>query len=380
MRPEEVSIAKIMKKAGYSTGHFGKWHLGGLLPDSKTSPKVAGFDKWVSALNFFDIDPWLSENGTPRQFTGESSEVTVDVAIDFIREQSVNDMPFFAVVWFGSPHVPHKGTEEDLALYADAPKDKQNFLAEMTALDRAVGKLRSALRDMNVADNTLFWYCSDNGVLKQGNAGGLRGLKGQMYEGGLRVPCLIEWPAKITGGRQSNMTASTMDIYPTLLELTGQKSAYQPLIDGESIAGLIEGKMTSRKKPIGFWYMGEKGVITRSDEILSSVATLQQACEKIPADHPAHGPAMLSKEWKEPANSYPGHSVWLDNEWKLHRIENKEGRSVRWELYNLEKDEAERNDVFSAQPEIADRMKAELKTWLKSVTDSIAGKDYPAEK
>src|SRR5690606_29553005 len=127
--------------------------------------------------------------------------------------------------------------EKDLALYADQPAQQRHFLAEITAMDRAVGMLRQGLRDLKIADNTLLWYTSDNGAIPQGSTGGLRGRKAQIYEGGLRVPCLIEWPARIRSPRRSSVAACSVDIYPTVLELAGAKPKHQPPLDGQSLVG-----------------------------------------------------------------------------------------------------------------------------------------------
>jgi arylsulfatase A-like enzyme len=130
LRPQEVTIAELLQKAGYRTGHFGKWHLGSLREDSPVNPGNSGFDEWFSSPNFFDLNPWMCRNGRAEKVSGESSEVTVDAAIEFIRESAPRKEPFLAVVWFGSPHAPHQGTPEDLALYQDQPAKRRQFLAK----------------------------------------------------------------------------------------------------------------------------------------------------------------------------------------------------------------------------------------------------------
>ncbi len=109
-RPEEITIAQILKKAGYRTGHFGKWHVGAVKAESPTNPARLGFDEYLSHDNFFELDPVLSRNGAkPQKFVGESSEIVVDAAIDFITSVQKTQQPFFTVVWFGSPHTPYSG-------------------------------------------------------------------------------------------------------------------------------------------------------------------------------------------------------------------------------------------------------------------------------
>ncbi len=189
MRPQETTIAEALKTAGYTTGHFGKWHLGSVRKTSPANPGKNGFDEWLSAPNFYDNDAVLSDKGTAVQTKGESSIVAADAAMKWITKQK--DSPFLAVVWFGSPHSPHRAVEQDRKLYDDQPRNMQHFLGEITGMDRAFGKIRDGLEDLGIRDNTILWYCSDNGALpKVGSTGGLRGNKGQVYEGGLLVPAI----------------------------------------------------------------------------------------------------------------------------------------------------------------------------------------------
>jgi len=165
LRPQEITVAEALKTAGYVTGHFGKWHLGSVVEGSPVNPGASGFDEWLSAPNFFDNDPILSREGTAVPTKGESSMVTADAAIEFIRKHARSRQPFFAVVWFGSPHGPHQAIEADRALYKNQSERLQNFYGEITGMDRAFGKLRRELRQLGIRENTLLWYCSDNGGL-----------------------------------------------------------------------------------------------------------------------------------------------------------------------------------------------------------------------
>jgi arylsulfatase A-like enzyme len=374
LRPEEVTVAEVLRGAGYATGHFGKWHLGSMRADSPASPGRSGFDRWFSSPNFFEIDPWMSRNGKAIQTKGEGSEVIVDAALDFIRKSAREDRPFLAVVWFGSPHSPHVATEADLAAYADQPGRQRAFLAEITAMDRAMGKLRRGLRDAGIAEKTLLWYCSDNGAIAEGSTGGLRGKKGQIWEGGLRVPALMEWPAKIRRPRVTDLPCCTVDIYPTVLELAGARATRQPPLDGVSLVPLLEGTMESRPRPIGFWDYAIGGLPVKSTGLLEELAKEQAAGKVRPAGEADPIPAaQRRRDYSDQA--FPGHSAWLDGDWKLHRIEAKD-RSARWELYNLAADRTESIDRSSAEPDRASRMKAELTAWLRSVVASLNGKDY----
>ncbi|MCC6352820.1 MAG: sulfatase-like hydrolase/transferase [Verrucomicrobiae bacterium] len=374
LRPQEITVAEALRPAGYTTGHFGKWHLGSMRADSPTCPGQSGFDSWFSSPNFFEIDPWMSRDGKAIQTTGEGSEVIVDAALEFIRAAAKAGRPFLAVVWFGSPHAPHIGTGPDLALYEKQPEKIRHFLAEITAMDRAMGKLRQGLRSAGVADNTLLWYCSDNGAIPQGSTGGLRGKKGDIWEGGLRVPGLIEWPAKIRSPRTSAVPCGTWDIYPTLLDLAGAKSPHPMPLDGISLAPLIEGKMDARPRPMGFWDYTIQGLATKSTELLQTLAREQASGNTRPAaEAEPIPPAQLRSDY--PTDSFPGHAAWTDGQWKLHRIQGKKD-AITWELYNLADDPTESQDIASAQPARTAQMRSELESWLHSVASSLNGRDY----
>jgi arylsulfatase A-like enzyme len=373
LRPQEITLAEVLQSAGYATGHFGKWHLGSLRAGHPTSPGQSGFEEFFSSPNFFEIDPWMSHNGRAIKTKGEGSEVIVDAALEFIRQAASDDKPFLAVVWFGSPHAPHSGMESNLALYQDQPLKQQRFLAEITAMDRAMGKLRQGLRELGVAENTLLWYTSDNGAIPEGSTAGLRGKKGEIYEGGLRVPALLEWPAKIRQPRASGIPCCTVDIHPTLLELAGVRAEKQPPLDGVSLAPLLDGEMNSRPRPLGFWDYQIGGLPVRSSELLAELAREQAPGAERPAAEADPIPeAQRVTTYSD--QSYPGHAAWVDGDWKLHRIERPRG--IVWELYHLAADRTESTDVLSDERDRADRMTRELEDWLRSVVRSLNGKDY----
>ena len=355
IRAQELTVAKVLQSAGYATGHFGKWHLNGkngdkntteipgraILADDPLSPGRMGFDEWVSADNFFDLDPVLGRNGVPEKFHGDSSDVTTDEALKFIKKQAGAGKPFLAVVWFGSPHVPHKALPADQAAYRALPEKDQNYYGELTAVDRSVGRLRAALRELKVADDTLLWYNSDNGG-REGpkSTGYLRGEKGTMWEGGLRVPGIVEWPARIRKPFSSEMPCSTLDIYPTVLAATGAvaQNQIQPL-DGTSLLPLFDGKMTERGKAIPFW------------------------------NH---------------AGKQPGHAALLDWPYKLHtdaiggrdKKNRKSGAVTPVLLYDVSKDPNETADLAAQEPERVAKMTAAIESWKASVEKSLAGADY----
>jgi len=374
IRPQEITIAEALKTKGYITGHFGKWHVGPVMTGSPVNPGESGFDEWFSAPNFFDNDPILSREGTAVQTHGESSMVTVDTALGFIEKLSAVEYPFLAVVWFGSPHLPHIAADEDRMLYTDQEERPQNFYGEITGMDRAFGKLRDSLERLGIRENTILWYVSDNGGLPNVAVTGGRGNKGQIYEGGLRVPGIIEWPERITAPCTSNIPCNTADIYPTLLDIAGVAMDGQPPLDGVSLLPLIEGGMQERPKPMGFWDYPVAGQIVPSHQWMTELLEAQKSGDFSSLSAPMH---MDAGEIKAvyPIDRFPGHSAWLDWPWKLHRIEGEDG-TVRKELYNLAADPDEQHDLTGSQADRTDAMTAELNQWLTSVVHSLNGDDY----
>jgi arylsulfatase A-like enzyme len=297
----------------------------------------------VSADNFFDLDPVLGRNGVPEKFHGDSSDVTTDEALKFIRRQARAAKPFLAVVWFGSPHVPHLALPADKAPYRALAEKDQNYYGEIAAVDRSVGRLRAALREVNVAENTLLWYCSDNGGHAGPNStGNLRGEKGTLWEGGLRVPAVVEWPAWIRQPFSSAMPCSTLDIYPTVLAASGvvAQNQIQPL-DGISLLPLFDRQNEARGKSIPFW-------------------------NRLGAQ-PNHA-ALLDWPYKLHTNPVPGRDK---------RNKKGSGGLPTVLLYNVEQDPKETVDLAAREPSRVARMGAELETWKASVEKSLAGADYP---
>ncbi|MDA1050409.1 MAG: sulfatase-like hydrolase/transferase [Planctomycetota bacterium] len=375
MRPQETTIAEALKTAGYATGHFGKWHLGSVRNDSPAHPGRNGFDEWLSAPNFYDNDAIMSRQGTAVPMKGESSMIAVDAALEWMKEKTKGDDPFLAVVWFGSPHSPHVAAEEDRKLYEEHSKALQNFYGEVTGMDRAFGKLRDSLTDLGIRENTILWYCSDNGGLpKVGSTGGFRGNKGQVYEGGLLVPAILEWPAHIKQPRTTDMRCNTCDIYPTLLEIAGVHVERQAPLDGISLVALIDEQTNDQTRAMGFWDYTAPGIGTPSAAWMADLWKAQQAG----GDLPPHESSQKAAELPNPAystSSFPGHSAWTDGDWKLHRIEGKNG-NAKWELYDLAADPKETEDVSESESDRVASMRGDLDKWLVSVVNSLNGEDY----
>lgn len=376
LRPQETTIAEALKTAGYRTGHFGKWHLGSVQAASPASPGAQGFDEWVSAPNFYDLDPVLSDQGRAVPFKGDSSDLAAELALQFIRRTSAAKHPFLAVVWFGSPHAPYQALESDQQSYAGLPDAQRNFYGEITGMDRAFGRLRSELRRMGLSENTILWYCSDNGALPQvGSPGNRRGLKASIYEGGLAVPALLEWPAKVKRPRVIDVPCVTSDIYPTLLEVAGVKVPSQPPLDGVSLLPLLEGRVAQRSQPIGFWDVPVRGIGTPAKQWMDELLADQKAGRE-PAD-PLRLARDAAKITPEPMiENLAGHAAWLDGAWKLHRIAGRERGAVKWELYDLASDPKEGRNLAATEPQRTATMQRQLEAWMQSVQRSNRGADY----
>lgn len=401
IRPEEITIAHRLGQAGYHCGHFGKWHLGPVKANSPTSPGAMGFHEWLSHDNFFELNPTFSRNGaTPERFTGESSEIVVKETLRFIEAARSRQQPFFAVVWFGSPHEPYSGLEKDLARYDHLPDEYQHRTvaltsnetgsrvvrplrevlreryAEITAMDRAMGQLRESLQEAGLRDNTLLWYCGDNGTPASGVlASPLRGRKGTMYEGGIRVPGIIEWPARIPNGRTTQVPTVTSDMLPTLCALAGIAPPSRPL-DGINLEDLLDGEMNRRPNPIQFWSYETKHEIQRHLEPYIEPA-LQDGTTplvKLMNGKPTRSFRNL-KHAEVTAADYMGTRVIMDNRWKLI-VADRPPNKTQSQLYDLIEDPAETTNRIQDRPGIQRRLRTALRLWQGSVLQSLTEHDY----
>jgi len=329
---------------------------------------------------------------------GEGSTVVVDAAINFISDAQATEQPFFVVLWFGSPHEPYSGLEEDLALYDNLPNQYAEKIvtltsnhtglqirrplrdvlreryAEITAMDRAIGKLRDYLDRVGLKNNTLLWYKGDNGTPSSGLADSpLRGLKGTMYEEGIRVPSIIEWPARIQSARTTEVPAVTSDILPTLTTLTGQNLPDR-VLDGINLEPLIDGMMTTRPQPIFFWSFNIDGLDGRMttpyirDDLQTGTTPLVKLMDGIPTRifQNFHYATVMP-------NDYLGARVVLDNDYKLV-VDGSAGSTT--ELFNITRDPGETTDLSDSEPTVVDAMRRQLREWQDSTLNSLTGADY----
>lgn len=363
LRESEWSLAELLKREGYTTGHFGKWHLGTLSADYSgkgpkrepakhyMTPGMTGFDEWFStefAVATWDpYDPahqhqrnrpwdprmlyWKNGTNVTEGPSGDDSRIIMDEAIPFIRGAAQQKQPFLAVIWFHAPHIPVVGGPEYLRMYSAQDPEARHYYACVTALDEQVGRLRQELRELDVADNTMLWFCSDNGPTIRGSRmqgtpasdrpfgspGPFRGYKGSLYEGGIRVPGLLEWPDRVKGGQTTDVAAVTSDYLPTILEALKINYADDRPRDGVSLMPLIEGDMTQRSKPIGFQSRNQ--------------------------------------------------AAWTGNRYKL--VSNGSGKTL--ELYDLVDDPGESQDLAAEYPDIVERMHEDLLAWQASCRRSL---------
>lgn len=375
IRPQELTIAEVLKQNGYATGHFGKWHLGSIRADSPVNPGANGFDRWVSAINFYDLNPELSDQGRDRKFEGEGSIVTANLSIEWMRQQVAADSPFLAVIWFGSPHFPHHAAPEFAALYPDVPKKEREYFGEISGLDQAFGNIRNALGEMGVRDHTLLWFCSDNGAMPVGDVGDARGGKHVLYEGGLRVPAFLEWPEAVPSPRATPVRCVTSDIFPTVLAAAGVPLPDSRMIDGISLVPLIQGGMDLRPAPLGFWNAGIPGHFTNPAGVMTKVLPTIENWSDRKVERVTRRVEKIPKQGFA-SDAYPGHSAWISGDWKLHRVSGTDGEKARYTLYNLTTDPREQRDVAKEHPEVLADLSAQLERWLESVSESYRGVDY----
>ena len=399
-RPEEVTLAHLLSQAGYHCAHLGKWHVGAVKKASPVSPLAMGFHECLAHDNFFEMNPSLSRNGeAPEMFAGESSEILIAEAIESISRAKQAGKPVFQVIWFGSPHEPYSGLPEDLALYDDLPAKYNKPVkltsnetggsvtrpqgevlreryAEITAMDRAIGTLRKHLAANDLRENTLLFYCGDNGTSPDGALGfPHRGVKGQIYEGGTLVPGLIEWPARIPQPRSTSVRATTSDLLPTMAALTGQSLPERPL-DGIDLTPVIDGQMTARPGFVSFWMFATAGLSKAKpepylDPVLQEGTTplVKKMGGKATRDFTNfHHPEITAAD-------YLGDRSIIEGDHKLIIQEKKNGKQVA-ELYDLITDPAETTDLAKQEPTRVRDLQDKLRTWQESVLKSLRGADY----
>jgi N-acetylgalactosamine-6-sulfatase len=336
-----VYLPRLMQEAGYTTAHFGKWHLGGGgLPHGDLSapePKVYGYDEtrvwngngptwkgdqlWPATRYMDDDTLWVQS----------SSRIAVDVTIDFLKRNK-NGKPMFVNLWLKDPHTPLWPSDEQRGPYKNKNlhPDKETYFSVLTDADFHIGRLMDALTEMGLDENTLVIFSSDNGpahyppALIAGSTGGLKGRKADIFQGGVNVPFIIRWSGHVAAGKvDSESVLSTVDLLPTFCELAQMElpATYQP--DGESFTSIFDNGTFKRTKPLFWdWHFGQV------------------------SDNPRQ------------INQWPENAV-RDEEWKLYY----NSKIDRTELYNIKDDPFEKNNLAEENPEKVKRLLGLLKDW-----------------
>jgi len=286
----ERTIGSILRDGGYATCFVGKWALNGSL-DSKDQPQPGdhGFDHWLAAQNNATpshLNPdCFFRNGQPMGvMTGYSARIIVDEAIGWLKGRKGDQRPFCLFVWFQEPHrviatppefsAPYRGRVPDGAPSGgsgglsrgqkEAPTTA-DYLGNIAHVDHQVGRLMATLADLGIERDTLVMFTSDNGPIEPGSTGGLRGGKGTLWEGGIRMPGILRWPSKVAAGRTCDVPVTGLDLLPTICAIAGAPAPADRVLDGESILPLLEGRPFQRTKPLFWWRLGGDAVLREGD-------------------------------------------------------------------------------------------------------------------
>jgi len=267
LKKEAVTVARLLKSAGYATCLAGKWHLSGKMDGSQPTPGDHGFDHWMATQN--NAAP---SHRNPKNFVrngekvgpleGYSSTLIVDEALRWLKGRQ-EGQPFFLFLTFHTSHEPIATADEFARMYPDVDHpNRAIYYGNVTQMDHEVGRLLKALDEMALARGTLIFFTSDNGpeILNRykgaersyGSPGPLRGMKLHVYEGGIRVPGILRWAGRLRGGQTSDEPVSGVDVLPTLCELAGAKPPEDRPIDGASVVPLLDGNPVARKAPL-YW-------------------------------------------------------------------------------------------------------------------------------
>ena len=325
------SLARTLKAAGYATGHFGKWHMGGGRDVTNAPPFVAyGFDEHASTWESPDPHPditgsnwiWSPKDKVKRW---DRTAFFVDKTLDFLRRHK--GQPCYVNLWPDDVHTPWVPADD--VPKSDTPENFRRVLAEY---DRQVGRLMCGLKELGLDGQTLVVFASDNGPLptfKGARAGGLRGSKMSLYEGGICMPCVVRWPGHAAAGRTDGQTVwSAVDLFPSLCAAAGVALPKDIAVDGENISEAWTGKPVVRSTPL-FWEYG------RND---------------------------MSFKYPKGRDRSPNLAV-RNGKWKL--LVNADGSDVQ--LFDLSSDASEARNVAADNPDEVVRLKASVLAWRQTL-------------
>ncbi len=320
LNDEDVTVAEVLRQAGYTTGITGKWGLG--EPDTAGLPNRQGFDEWLGLLNqrrahsYYPKYIWQNEqrrplqgnSGTIKNFATEKHfvhDLFTEFALDFVRRHAAGNKPFFLYLPYTVPHSHFQIPElEPYAEQAEWPRQAQVYASMLTRVDRDMGRLLELLRELKIDERTLVFFCSDNGAADRydglfDSSGPLRGRKRDLYEGGIRVAMIARWPGTIAADTVSDDPWYFADVLPTLAELAGADPPEK--IDGVSVAASLLGQPQPELQTRAmYWEFHERGfgqaarrgnwkaVRTRHEKPLELYDLAEDVGEKrnVAADHP----------------------------------------------------------------------------------------------
>ena len=347
LRDEEITIAELLRPAGYATGHFGKWHLSDLGNPDQPGPNDQGFDHSLGTSN--NAEPshenpvnFVRNGEAIGKVEGYSCQVVVDEAIGWMETVPADDN-LFACIWFHEPHSKIASPAELVAKYEGRGMNRKDALyhANIENVDIAFGRLMEKLEALGRKENTFVFLTSDNGGVNAFSNQGLRGKKSFVYEGGQREAGILRWPAKVEAGQARDETISHLDLLPTLCDATGVPLPAGTRLDGSNWMPMLKGGTLERKQPLfWFFYRVEPAAALRmGDHIL--MGYLEKPAEKY-----SHG---LS----------PGDMPWI-----------KKAKLESFELYDLRNDLGQEHDLSAIQPEkLAELKKAMLELHADVLAD-----------
>lgn len=332
----EITLAEVLKEAGYATAHIGKWHLGLSMPHrKKPSPADHGFDYWFATHNnahpsHHNPNNFIRNGEMVGAIEGYSCQIVVDEAIHWLDAHREKDKPFFLNVWFHEPHAPIAAPDSIVAGYG-APDDKGAiYSGTIDNTDRAIARLLKVLHQIDEPENTLIIYASDNGSYRKDRVGGLRGQKGVNWEGGIRVPGIYFWPGHLPGGRVETTPSGLVDVLPTVCGLLGIHNP-EVHLDGSDVSSVLTQRGSFHRHQPLFWHLQRsKPIVALRDGDYSLVAGRAYDLSRN---------NLFSESW-------------------IPAI--KSGTYKNYQLFNLVNDPAQTTDISAGNPGIVARMKQDL--------------------
>jgi len=334
----ERTIAEILKDRGYSTAHVGKWHLG--LPTknrSKPTPSHHGFDYWFTTWNnaspsHKNPNNFIRNGEAVGPLEGYSCQLVADEAIDWLDNHRHPKAPFFLNIWFHEPHAPIAAPDKIVSTYGELKDKTAIYSGTIDNTDRAISRVVEKLKTMGVRENTLIIYASDNGSYRDDRTGNLRGRKGSNWDGGIRVPGIFSWPEVIRKNRAVKEPAGLVDVLPTLCGLLHLEVPQDRAIDGSDLSPLLKGEINrfQRHQPM-FWHLQKsRPMVAMRDGDFSLVAN---------PDYEISQSNMFQESW-------------------IPRVKN--GGYKDFQLFDLNKDPGQTQNIASDNPELLKKLKAKL--------------------